>query len=217
MHVYALINTPTQPLELPAGVSGALELVTQGAIAAVVEPDLLLEPLQQDDAQLLQAVLVHDRVIQSLFRQTTVLPLRFTSFPTLNELVADLDTHQEAYSMALARLTGKVEYSIRLIPVDRAEATIAPNLKGKDYFLAKKRQHQEQQQQRDLQLQEFDRIAGAIALRHPTQVNAETQQLYVLVNQEDPDKLQREVTLLQERCKLWQCTIGEPLPPFHFV
>ena len=217
MHVYALINTPTQALELPAGVSGKLQLVTQEAIAAVVEPDLLLETLQQDDATLLQAVLAHDRVIQAVFRQTTVLPLRFTSFPTLDELVADLKTQQHAYLTALARLARKVEYCIQFIPIELEESSISSDLKGKDYFLAKKRQLQAQQQQWNLQLQEFDRIAGAIALRHSTQINAENQHLYVLINQEDSDKLEREVAVLQERCKLWQCAIGEALPPFHFV
>ena len=54
-----------------------LEWIESVGLAAVVEPELALETIEQDDSQLIQAVIGHDRVIQTLFQQITVLPLRF--------------------------------------------------------------------------------------------------------------------------------------------
>ncbi|MDX2228578.1 MAG: GvpL/GvpF family gas vesicle protein [Leptolyngbyaceae cyanobacterium bins.349] len=217
MHVYALLHSSMTTLTLPAGVAAPLHRIVHEQIAAVVEPDLRLDELQQDDAILLQAVLAHDRVIRELFLQTTVLPLRFTSFPTLPDLMADLQTNQQAYLATLTRLTGQVELTLKFEPVTIEEQPIGADLKGKDYFLAKKQQYQTQQQQRELQDEELTRIVQAIAHLYPISVQPDSRHVHVLVSQNKLAVLHEQLTKLKQTSTLWRCSIGEPLPPFHFV
>ncbi|MBF2028791.1 MAG: GvpL/GvpF family gas vesicle protein [Oscillatoriales cyanobacterium C42_A2020_001] len=217
MHVYALLKTPTFPLNLPKGVVSALELVVCEQLAAVVERELGLEELQENDATLLQAVLAHDRVIRELFGQTTVLPLRFTTFPALEELTNDLQTRQANYLETITQLEGKAEYTIKLSPIARETTPIPSDLKGKDYFLAKKQQHQEQQHQQALQSQELAQIYQAIAQRYSTQTNPDLQQIHILTDRSNSPQLQQEVAILQNCFKSWEILLSEALPPFHFV
>lgn len=217
MHVYALLNTPTTSLELPQGVVTSVQLVVHQQIAAAVEPDLTLEELQESDATLLQAILAHDRVIRELFQQTTVLPLRFMSFPSLEELIEDLTKHQKEYLERLGKLRGYAECILKLVPNEILENPIAPNLRGKDYFLAKKQQHLEHQQRIVEQREEYDQILQAIAQHYPSQPNAESQQIRILVAQNSLEEMHRTLTGLQERYSEWQIMVEESLPPFHFV
>lgn len=217
MHAYALLKPPDFPISLPNGVASVLELVVCEQLAAVVEPELMLEALQQDDATLLQAVLAHDRVIRELFAQVTVLPLRFATFPSLTELITDLKTQQATYLATLTQLEGKAEHTIKLMPVEVETIPIPSNLKGKDYFLAKKQQHQEQQQQQEMQSQELAQIYHAIAQRYPVQANPDKQQIHILTDRVHSPQLQQEVALLQTHFKLWEVQLSEALPPFHFV
>ncbi|EKQ69880.1 Gas vesicle synthesis protein GvpL/GvpF [Leptolyngbyaceae cyanobacterium JSC-12] len=217
MHVYALLKTPQLPLNLPAGVDHALQLVVCKQLAAVIEPDLELEQLQQDDAVLLQAVLAHDRVIRELFSQTTVLPLRFATFPTLAELISDLHTRQTHYLETLDWFEGKAEYTVKLTPSKINQSPIVETLKGKEYFLAKKRQYQEQQQQREQQTQELAQIFQAIAQQYPIQTNSDNQQVHILANKNEQNQLEQILKTLQSNYMLWEIALSEALPPFHFV
>lgn len=217
MHVYALLNTPTMPLELPQGVVHPVELIAQGPIAAAVEPNLTLEELQKSDATLLQAVLVHDRVIRELFHQTTVLPLRFMSFPSLEALTEDLKVHQQDYLERLGKLQGCAEYILKLSPNGIEASPIAPDLRGKDYFLAKKQQHLEQQRQATLQREEYEHILQTISQHYPSQVKAESQQIMILVHQNSLEELHHLIKRLEEHYSGWQMVVEEALPPFHFV
>jgi hypothetical protein len=216
MHVYALCHS-TATIALPDGVASSLERVTQARITAIVEPDLQLEALQQDDDRLLHAVLVHDRVIRELFQQTTVIPLRFTAFPTEPELIADLETQQQTYLETLARLDGKAEFVLKFVPKSIVEQPLDPEIKGKNYFLAKKRQHQEQQQQRELQSQELNQIMQAIAQQFTLSTAAEAYQFYVLASQENIHQCQEKISYLITDLTQWDCAMGEILPPYHFV
>jgi len=218
MHVYALVSsTTTRSLLLPIGVANSLELLIQANLAAVVEPDLHLEELRQDDAILLQAVLAHDRVIRELFAQTTVLPLRFTSFPTLTELITDLQINQQLYGQRLTRLQGKAEYTVKFVPKEFQDVAISPDLKGKDYFLAKKQQYQAQHQQREQQTQELQHLLTVIAAQYPTVTPPEAQQAHILVDQADKVILQEWCDRLQHQVSWWKLCLGEAVPPFHFV
>lgn len=217
MHVYALVNRSRVELTLPEGVLGPLEIVSHKQLTAIVEPDLQLDDLQQNDAILLQAVLAHDRVIRELFRQTTVLPLRFTTFPTRTNLIADLETNQAKYLGILARLDGQVEVTLKLVLVENPEPEVPPQLKGKEYFLAKKQLYQAQQQQRDAQAQEFNSVIQAIAQLYPIVIQSDLQQAYLLVPQEKVPDLQAQVSNFEKIITSWQLYLGEALPPFHFV
>lgn len=217
MHVYALLRSSTAGLTLPEGVLGSLETITHQQLMAVVEPDLQLEDLQQSDALLLQAVLAHDRVIRELFLQATVLPLRFSSFPARADLTIDLDSNQAQYLAILEQLDGQAEFTLKFTPIETAEPQIAPELKGKDYFLAKKQLFQAQQRQKDLQVQEFNFLMQAIAQLYQVVNQPEAQQVHILVHREKQSALQDAVSKLARQVSSWHLSLGDALPPFHFV
>lgn len=221
MHAYVLLKTSTLPLALPKGTFGALEVVGNDWLSTVIEPELSLEVLQQDDALLLQAVLAHDRIIQELFSQTTVLPLRFSNFAPLDTLLADMSSHQQRYLEILNRLEGKAEYTLTLDPIELPEAPISPDLTGKAYFLARKQQVQVQHTERQQQWEEFQMILAAIAHCYPYTISPsaemENQQIYVLLPRAEENILQQATILLKEKFTHWSISVGEALPPYHFV
>jgi hypothetical protein len=45
MYTYALLKTPEQPLSLPRGIIGELQLIDAAEISALVEPGLLIDGL----------------------------------------------------------------------------------------------------------------------------------------------------------------------------
>ena len=217
MHVYALLHRSAIALPLPEGVDAPLDGVVWEDVAAIVEPQLTLEALQADDVRLLQAVLAHDRVIRELFAQTTVLPLRFTSFPTEPDLLADLQANQHTYLATLERLQDKAEYVVKGLPREYVPPTLDATLKGRDYFLAKKQQYQSQTEYQIAQTQEWDVIRTAIAQHFAIVELPDTQQLCLLGDRHGQSQLQSEVQTLQSHLRTWDLQLGEPLPPFHFV
>jgi hypothetical protein len=221
MHAYALLKTSTVLPSLPGGMLEELQVVRQEGVAAVVEPGLLLEDLQQEDARLLQAVLAHDRIIRELFSQATVLPLRFTSFAPLETVLADLHTHQQHYLEILDRLEGKAEFTITLTPVAQPETPISPELTGKAYFLARKQQVQQQHTERQQQAAEIERMLTLIGDRYPYVMadsgESETRQVHLLAPKLEEGILQQAALLFNQQSSRWQLSLGAALPPYHFV
>lgn len=217
MHVYALIHRAAIDLALPRGVDQVLETISCGQLAAVVESGLALEPLQADDTKLLEAVLAHDRVIRELFLQTTVLPLRFTAFPDRESLLADLQTNQQTYLNTLTRLQGQAEYAVKFAARPIALEPVAPNLTGKAYFLAKKQHYQAQQRQQEQADAEFKALTAAIDHHYPVTIQPNSQQIYILAKQNSSALLEKQLSHLSSQASCWHLTVGEALPPFHFV
>jgi len=221
IYVYTFVQLPNQPLQLPPGINSQLEIVQVGAIAAVAEPDLPLETLQASDERLLQAVMRHDHIIQSVFHQTPVLPLRFgTCFPSIAALQAHLTENCDRYTQQLTALANKAEYTIELTPPDLPKAAIAPDLKGKEYFLAKRRLYEQQsqaqakllQQQRDL----IELLAQLGKLRPISAPEASVCKVCLLV-EAAPNRLQTAIARLQQHYADWQIRCSDPLPPYHFL
>ncbi|MCZ8105736.1 MAG: GvpL/GvpF family gas vesicle protein, partial [Burkholderiales bacterium] len=114
LYTYAFLKTPIESLKLPVGMANPLLLITVGSLSAVVEPEVCLDTLQNDDERLIQSVLCHDRVICELFRQTTILPLRFgTSFLEAENLLTHLCSHAQEYQEKIEELEGKGEYLLK--------------------------------------------------------------------------------------------------------
>jgi hypothetical protein len=224
MHVYALVHQSEAAIALPEGIAGPLAHIHVGEIAAIVEPALTLEQVQQSDQTLLQAVLAHDRILRHLFAQTTLLPLRFTAFPELETLQADLRDRQADCVAQLAQLAGKAEYTLKWIPLDGAQPAIAPPaaepLRGKDYFLAKKRQLQDLQQHQQEQTAQLQQGLAAIARTYPQhQIMSPSpagQTLHLLANRAAEPDLQHQFEQWQQHSPLWQLSLSEALPPYHF-
>lgn len=230
MYTYALIQTPETDLDLPLGIKSSLQLVGNQQISAIVEPGLNPEELQQDDAFLLQAVLAHDRVIQSLFLQTPLLPLRFGTFLPPEALRDHLTTRTTSYLQQLRQLAGKAEYILKFQPVEQPVTPPPIQAKGKEYFLAKKQQFQAQlewQQQQQQQRQQLLLLAQAAFSRRlvvnlqVAEASQESQpgveKVYLLIEQEREQLLQEEIQNWIQQCQYWAISLEGPLPPYHFI
>jgi Gas vesicle synthesis protein GvpL/GvpF len=222
MHLYALAKASTVDTVLPSGIAHDLEWVVEGAIAAIVEPNLHLADLQQDNQALLEAMIAHDRIIRDVFEQTTILPLRFTSFASSSEIQADLRLHQSAYLQQLEYFAGKAEYTLKLQPIPLEEsAPIESSLRGKDYFLAKKKHLEALNRQRSQQSEEAQHLMGAIMQHYPQHqimpLNADSQTLHLLIDQAAEYNLQEDFLDWQATYQMWNLTLSERLPPYHFV
>ncbi|PSB24259.1 GvpL/GvpF family gas vesicle protein [Stenomitos frigidus] len=222
MYTYAFLKTPLTPLTLPKGITAFVQTTNAGQLSAIVEPAVTLEHLPQDDASLVQAVLAHDRVIRSLFLQTTILPLRFgTSFNSLPSLLAHLQAHRQAYLGKLAQLEGQAEYMLKLTPIPFPEVAIASDIRGKDYFIAKKQQYQAQLLYQNQQQEALRQIEQSVAQTYPHHYINESQTgektLYLLVARHLDSQLWQQIQSLQQKSPHWELTLGEALPPYHFV
>ena len=222
MYTYAFLKTPLTPLTLPQGMTDMVQITAAGQLSAVIEPAVDIDRLQQDDTRLVQAVLAHDRILRSLFLQTTILPLRFgTTFNSLQSLLTHLNSHQETYLSKLAQLEGKAEYTLKLTPVPFPECAIAPEVKGKDYFVAKKQQYQAQLSYQKQQEAAVGQIAQEMIQTnwryHCTETEAGDKTLYLLVGRDREDQLCQYIQTLQEQYPQWDLKLGEALPPYHFV
>ena len=87
IYVYALCPTPGESLSLPQGIAQPVQLLVAEGLGAIAEPEVDVAQVREDDAQLMEAVLAHDRVLGQLFAQMPLLPLRFgTQFKDLSSL-----------------------------------------------------------------------------------------------------------------------------------
>jgi hypothetical protein len=222
MYTYAFCKISSTSLILPEGIANSIQVVGNGELSALVEPALDLEAIQAEDDRLLQAVLIHDRVLRTFFQQTTILPLRFgTQFVSLEGLQQHLQAHQTQYLAKLTQLTGKAEYTLKLNPTENSDSLISPNATGKQYFLAKKQHYQNQLAQQQQQQVEFQQMLHTIAQLYPDFVLVEpsdgTKRVYLLGDRQKETELQQQLHDWQTLCPHWDLQLGEALPPYHFV
>ncbi|MBE9177276.1 GvpL/GvpF family gas vesicle protein [Oculatella sp. LEGE 06141] len=222
MYTYAFLETPKNPIDLPCGIVGSLELVETARLAALVEPDLALENVHSSDRQLLQAALDHDRVIREIFEQTAVLPLQFGNFIQREDLVNHLKSRSTEYLEKLTHLRDKAEYTLKLTPrAIASEPQIPSEVTGKAYFLAKKQHYQHQVEQQQQQQQELEDLLAAIAKLFPNSIRSAAQdgveRIYLLGNRQDDALLHAQLQGWQSQCPHWEVTLGDALPPYHFV
>ena len=221
-YTYAFLNTPATSLELPVGIHDRVLLISSGGVSALVEPNVSVESLQNDDGQLIPAVLSHDRVICELFRQTTVLPLRFgISFASKESLLTYLESHAEEYLEKLRQLNGKAEYILKFIPRTLDELNITPPSGGRQYFLAKKQRYQTQQDFQDSQTAEWEQAVHLITQIYKSaivvQPQGEEARIYLLVSRQDEPLLAEQFLAWQLACDRWELQLGLALPPYHFI
>lgn len=225
MYTYAFFKTPLQPLQLTEGIAGDLAVIKTDTLSALVEPDLEFEEIQNDDTQLVQAVLTHDRVICDLFWQVTILPLRFgTKFLSYDRLVDHLIENREKYLGKLNQLEGKAEYRLKLTPIELelpASPEMNGSMKGRDYFQAKKQQYQAHIDQKDQQQEELQQILSEIEQVYPNTKLKEgadgIEKLYLLIDKREEMTLYQHLNEWQNQYPHWELGLGEALPPYHFV
>lgn len=222
LYSYAFLKTPTAALEIPVGIAGEVFVINGGNISALVETEVSLTSLQNDDQELIAAVLSHDRVICQIFRQTTILPLRFgTSFVSRENLLLHLEVHQNEYLEKIHELKGKAEYILKFTPRKLEELTIPSEIGGKQYFLAKKQRYQNQQDFYILQTAEWENAVHLITDIHKSAIIFPTQgedaRIFLLVNQTEENLLKTQFRNWQRACPRWELQLGEALPPYHFI
>jgi len=223
IYVYGICAPPPSSLPpLPLGLEGELQVVTEGAIAAIVEPGLELEGLQADDPRLLTAVLSHDRVICELFQQMPLLPLRFgTQLASLEALKQHLVDQQPTYQAKLTALADKVEYQIKLLPLDIPLPPVPDGLKGRDYFLAKKQRLHDHTAAQAQQQAELRTLLEELHTAYGPSVDggspAGEAKVYILVERQRTVDLQQWLEAINTRVRHWDITLSDALPPYHFV
>lgn len=222
LYSYAFLNTPTAALNLPVGIAGDVFVITSGNISALVEAEVSLSSLLYDDKRSIEAVLCHDRVICQIFRQTTILPLRFgTSFSSKAHLLLHLETHAREYLEKIRELDGKAEYILKFIPRKLEEPAIASEVGGRQYFLAKKQHYQTQQDFYILQAAEWQNAVHLIVEVYKSAIiipcQGEEARIYLLVKRIEKALLEAHFFNWQRACPRWQLQLGEALPPYHFI
>jgi len=222
MYMYALLKTSEKSLALPMGIVGELQLIGTAGVSALAEPGLLIDEIRQQDDRLMQAVIRHDQILQAIFQQTTLLPLRFgTQFTSAALLFSHLETHSQSYLARLEQLTGKAEYTLKLTPHELPEEPgELSETKGRDYFLAKKQRYQAQHAQQQQQLAELAHLKQAIVQRYPAQLDDEPHdgihRWHLLAPHPAPLLLEQFQTW-QASYPSWELHLSEALPPYHFV
>lgn len=109
-YVYALVPADTG---MPEGLSGAegseLALVRHGDLAAVVSEVSTDRPLGTRED-----LLAHELVVESLAKETTVLPMRFGAVVRTAEAVVDelMAPYHDWFAGVLADLTGRAEFIV---------------------------------------------------------------------------------------------------------
>ncbi|MDF5733107.1 MAG: GvpL/GvpF family gas vesicle protein [Rhizonema sp. PD38] len=221
-YTYAFLETPTAELELPVGIRDRVLLISSAGVSALVEPEISIESLQNDDERLIQAVLSHDRVMGELFRQTTVLPLRFgTCFTSKESLLTYLEFHAQEYLEKLRLLNGKAEYILKFVPRTLDEPVITPLSGGRQYFLAKKQRYQTQQDFQNIQTAQRENAVDLITQIYKSaivvQPEGEEARIYLLVSRQDEPLLTEQFLTWQKACSHWELQLEFALPPYHFI
>jgi hypothetical protein len=222
IYVYALCPNPESPLSLPAGMATPqVELLGVGQLGAIAEPNIDIAQVKEDDAQLMDAVLAHDRVLGHLFDQTPLLPLRFgTQFKDRDSLSTFLTSHEATYRTRLATLQDKAEYLLKLVPKPLTLPDVDAALKGREYFLEKKRRLQaysDAQTQQAEELQTFLTTLDAHGIPFVQSSPHEGEERLHLLLARDVAQTQALVTQWQQPLSVWQLICSEPLPPYHFA
>ena len=221
LYLYGLCLNPAQPPVLPPGIAGTVGLIAVDALAAIVEEHIDLEAIQADNAQLLEAVISHDRVLCQLFQHLPLLPLRFgTQLPSRDHLRAYLTQEQAPYHAKLLALGDQAEYQIKLIPNALETLPLPEGLKGRDYFLAKKQRLQDLALAQQQQQAEQQHLLQAITAAYPQAVVDEAAadpRVYLLLLRSQQEALAEDLGQWQAAAAHWQIHLSEALPPYHFV
>ncbi len=222
LHTYAFLQTPTKSLDLPQGIASQVQIIQTDRLSAIVESGISAVSLETDSDRLMAAVLSHDRVLCSIFRQTAILPLRFgTYFASPERLQTYMRSHAEDYLEKLKKLTGKGEYTLKFYPLPPPQDSPPPEVGGRQYFLAKKQRYQLQQDFRVSQTTQWQKIAELIAKSYPSifigSSSESEERIYILANHPDESQLREDLQTWQQTCPHWQIELGEALPPYRFA
>lgn len=228
MYVYAFIKSQSYSIKSLTGISEPVTLVDAGGLSAVVELNLQAEHLPQtsNEEQLMQAVLTHDRIVCQIFKETTILPLRFgTCFDSEARLLQHMKNHEDHYCQQLEKLMGRGEYLLQGTPRTFSENTqpteTSPKpVKGRDYFLQKKRLHHQRLNLKEQQEKQWQDLIDAIVRIHPIvhgKPHQQSERIYILMPRNQELTLIQWLNEQQKKIDLWELNLGNALPAYHFL
>ncbi len=114
MKLYTYFVSDDPGVQVPESVTG----VGGSAVRLMKAEDLLVGVSESDGAPVAitrDNVVAHERVVRSVFEQTTPLPFRFGNIVGEEQLRIYLHSHQEALQTRLLLLRGCVEMSVKVI------------------------------------------------------------------------------------------------------
>lgn len=222
IYTFAFTHRLDNPPPLPPGIQHTVEIFDVGDLAAVVEHDISIEQLQIDDQKLMQAVLIHDQVIRSIFESTVVLPLRFgTCFVNSDRLLEHLTARAPSYLKALEDLAGKAEYTLKATPTALPNSVDASQVRGRDYLVQKKKQYQVKSDYLHKQQDEFNALLKEIEDQYPHTViknsDTELRKISLLCDRRQETAVLNQLHSWQLQYPKWDLQLSEALPPYHFA
>ncbi|AFY69671.1 Gas vesicle synthesis GvpLGvpF [Thalassoporum mexicanum PCC 7367] len=224
LYVFSILTAPAPEQEI-IGINQPIAYIQVDNLVAAYEPELDIEMLKQSgEAELIAAIVQHDRVICELFTQQTLLPLRFgTAFVSEAALKEYLQANQAKLSDRLNQISGYGEYLLKG-QVAQPEIKPDPNLKGRDYLLAKKQQYadlqQAQQDQKQQQAQLVELLRSHTDQNHiqiATPQEAEDLRIFLLLTSAQAEQLNQVIAQWQGDYRSWRLELGSLLPPYHFA
>jgi Gas vesicle synthesis protein GvpL/GvpF len=218
MYLYGLVHrSAIESLKTLAlfGIATEVSWREVGELGAIVESGFPVQVCASSEKALIDAIVIHDRVLLSAFAVGTVLPLRFgTEFVSEQALLEHLEQHQSKYLTILQKLEGKAEVSLKLFAEQAEPEPMPANLKGRDYFLAKKEQAQQQQL---IQTRlDGDRQTLIQDLQSQNiQVFTKVTDHYLLLCDRSFDLT--SMIMNWKTALKWTWKISDSIPPYHFV
>jgi len=232
MYLYGLVHRSA--IEMLAiseinGIAGDLSWRESGELAAIVEEGFPAQACANSEAALIEAIVSHDRILLSVFAIQTILPLRFgTEFASEQALIQHLEKNQIGYLRAIDALKNKAEISLKLSATQSAPEPIPSELKGREYFLAKKEQSQQQQfieqyldrdralllqQLSDRGIQMFEKTVDHYLLLCDRNFDLESSLEHWQAEMGECDRTNQSKSQSKNQ---WIWKISEELPPYHF-
>lgn len=207
--VYAVCERPGRGLPHVRGLAGApLEGICEGSMLAVVSRHQRLP-----EGGSLDALWVHERVVEALMADRAVLPMRFgTRLRDLDGVRAALAARRESLLDALDRVRGRVELAVRAIRPAADVAIDAAPASGVAYLRARLRSTRSAES-----LHEPLAALAVAAHRWPERAPGEVLRASYLVDQPAVVSFRRAVERLQRQHPEAALLCTGPWPAYSFT
>jgi len=226
IYLYGIVGFPPPLLRQIEGPGGSpVFLVPHRDLAAVVSRSPLT-PWPVDEAHLT----IHATVVEEVMDMRAILPVRFnTLLRTEEAVVALLDERAQAFRSALERVSGKVEWGLRVLWEPPAEAAASVDQgtvdgsPGTEYLsrrLSEERCRTELRATGAMLIQELHSTFLSLAVagwlhRFPTERLLFT--AAYLVRRDRSDALRKAVAKAGKELSSLSFLLTGPWPPYHFV
>jgi hypothetical protein len=218
--IYGICERPELPPPRRRGLAQApLDGVRHGALLAVIS-----RHVHPPGEPALDALWVHERVVERIMADRAVLPMRFgTRLPDDDALEAVLAARQQEFLAALDRVRGRVEVGVRAMqpqalgsepPVAIPAVPVA--MSGREYLEAKLRNGRRTEHEATALHEPLAKIAVAVS-RRATQTPDELLRASYLVETANVARFRGTVERLQRAHEDIAILCTGPWPPYSFV